>query len=76
MILGQVNDSLLQECQQQLQGEDVSMALDGWSNVHNEPIVCACVTTVDGRTYPIKTINTSGQSHTAAFVYKIAKDAI
>ena len=41
------------ECRNPLEYQNESMMLDGWSNVHNEPIVCASVTTPDGQSYLI-----------------------
>ncbi len=71
-----VYNSLVEKCQQMLDGHDVSMALDGWSNVRNEPIVCICVTTSDGKTYPTMTVNTAGNAHTAAYLAEVARNAI
>ena len=39
--------------------------LDGWSNIHNEPIICITVTTSSGHIYLVDTVDTSGQPHTA-----------
>lgn len=75
-LLNDVHDSLLMKCQNTLQGQSVSMALDGWTNIKNEPVICICVTTPDGKTYPTMTINTSGNSHTAQYLLSVAKDAI
>lgn len=30
-----------------LSGQSVNMSIDGWSNVHNEPVICATITTED-----------------------------
>jgi len=43
-LLNNVFDSFTLETQMQLNGQVVCMALDGWSNIHNESIVCMCVT--------------------------------
>jgi hypothetical protein len=50
----------------------VCMSLDGWSNVHNEPVVCATVTTADSDIYLADTIDTSGKAHTAEYVVEVA----
>jgi hypothetical protein len=75
-LLDNVYLSILDVCQNMLQGKDVCMSLDGWSNVRNEPIVCICVTTNEGKTYPIKAIDTSGHSHTAVYLQGLATNAI
>ena len=39
-ILDNAYNSEIASCKKVLSGETVSMCLDGWSNVHNDPIVC------------------------------------
>ena len=52
------------------------MMLDGWSHVHNEPIVCVSVTTPDGQSYLTQTVDTSGHGHTADYLQEVAKSAV
>ena len=59
-----------------LRNSTVSMALDGWSNIHNEPIVCATITTAEGEVYITDTIDTSSNSHTTVYLAGITKTAI
>ena len=59
-IIDKVHDSLQDDCWTKLCNSTVSMALDGWSNIHNEPIVCATITTAEGEVYITDTIDTSG----------------
>lgn len=59
-----------------LKGKTVSMAFDGWSNVHNEPIICASIVTEHNESYMVKTIDTSGNKHDLDYLTKIAKDVI
>ena len=49
-------------CPEFLKGKSVSrpMCIDGWSNIRNEPIICACIITSDGDVYLTETIDTSG----------------
>ncbi|XP_073446747.1 uncharacterized protein [Dendrobates tinctorius] len=63
-------------CTKYLKDKVVNMSLDGWSNIHNDPIICTCVTTEDGETYLTDTIDTSGNSHTAEYLLEIAKNSI
>nr|XP_047140637.1 uncharacterized protein LOC124815858 [Hydra vulgaris] len=51
------------------------MSLDGWSNVHNAPIVCISVIT-DKTNILVETINTSGHSHTGEYLTQLAREAI
>ena len=40
--------SMQSDCKEQLADQTVFMVLDGWSNIHNEPVVCVSVTTPEG----------------------------
>ena len=52
------------------------MELDGWSNVHNDPLICCSVTTTKGDTFLSSTIDTNDERHTADNLEKIAEEAI
>ena len=69
-------ESLVEECKQKLEKQSVSMSLDGWSNVHNEPVVCVTVTIEQGETFLTSSIDTSGNSHTADYLTEVAKEAV
>ncbi|CAG9814586.1 unnamed protein product [Phaedon cochleariae] len=75
-ILDDTYQSVLEECKQKLEGQVVSMSLDGWSNIHNEPIVCCSIMTQSGDSYLVSTLDTSGHPHTAEYLKEVATDAI
>lgn len=75
-LLDKVQASLVTDCKEVLQDKSVCMALDGWSNIHNEPIVCVSVTTPDGDSFLTETVDTSGHPHTAEYMQEIATTAI
>ena len=75
-MIEKVHDSLQDDCRTKLRNSTVSMTLDGWSNIQNEPIVCATITTAEGEVYITDTIDTSGNSHTAEYLAGITKTAI
>lgn len=75
-ILDDTYRSVLEECKQKLEGQVVSMSLDGWSNIHNEPIVCCSIMTQSGDSYLVSTLDTSGHPHTAEYLKEVATDAI
>ena len=52
------------------------MELDGWSNIHNDPVICCSVTTSEGDTFLTSTIYTEDQRHTADNLEEIAEEAI
>ena len=43
-----------------------------WGDVHNEPLVCATVTTMNSDIYLADTIDISGHSHTSDYLFDIA----
>jgi uncharacterized protein YuzB (UPF0349 family) len=70
-ILDSVHQKEIENCALILEGQFVCMCIDGWSNVHNEPIICACVTTQSGDVYLLETIDTSGNPHTGDYLADI-----
>ncbi|KAB0803242.1 hypothetical protein PPYR_00212 [Photinus pyralis] len=75
-ILEDVHATLQEKCKQDLQGQVVSMVLDGWSNIHNEPIVCCSVVTQNGESVLVETVDTSGNAHTADYLKEVATESI
>lgn len=79
-ISGHLLDTIHEEeklkCSTILNGQMVCLGLDGWSNVHNEPIICATITTKTGDVYLIDTIDTSGHAHTAEYLAEVAIESI
>ncbi len=65
-----------EKCANDLKNETVCLAIDGWSNIHNEPIICVTVTTSTGQTYLIDTVDTSDQCHTAEYLLQFAQSSI
>lgn len=59
-----------------LNGEIVCMSMDGWTNVHNNPIICSVVTKDDGDMFLVDTIDTSGTQHTSENLKKIITESI
>jgi hypothetical protein len=60
------------KCAHTLKGKTACLGLDGWSNVHNEPIICATATTDSGQVYVVDTDDTSGECHTVDYLEKVA----
>ena len=52
------------------------MTLDGWSNVHNEPVIFVSVTTSNCYIYVTDTADTSEHGHTAEYLTDVASTAI
>lgn len=47
-------------------------SLNGWSNVHNEPIVCSSIVAPKGDSMLVETFDTSGHSHTAKYLTELS----
>ena len=75
-LLDDVQTKLMEECKEQLQVKTVAMSLDGWSNIHNELVVCVSLTTAEGHTYLTETVDTSGHRHTLEYLEKVAIGAM
>ena len=75
-LLDEIYEEEKVKCFSSLSGQCVNMSIDGWSNVHNEPVICATITTEDGRALLYETIDTSGKPHTSQYLTEIASDLI
>ncbi|XP_073526372.1 uncharacterized protein [Phyllobates terribilis] len=74
-LLDQMYDREMEQCATALEGKIVNLSIDGWSNVHNDPIVCACITTEEGKVFLTQTTDTSGNAHTAEYLQEVAVKA-
>ncbi len=75
-LLEQIYKEEKSKCFGSLSGQSVNMSIDGWSNVHNEPVVCATITTENGQYFIFETIDTSGNPHRGDYLTEIACDLI
>lgn len=63
------------KCVNDLKNENLCLSLNGWSNIHNEPITYVTLIISTGHTYLLNTIDTSSQLHTAEYLQEIAKSS-
>lgn len=75
-LLDTIYDQEKAKCSEYLNGQIVNFSIDGWSNVHNEPILCAVVTTKKGENYLVDTIDTSGCPHKTDNLVEIVKSSL
>jgi len=76
-LLDKVFDSELSKIKDCLNGKNVCMAQDGWSNIHNDSIVCISVTDIiDETVHLCDTIDTKDNSHTAEYLLHLAVTSI
>lgn len=55
-LMNEIYDEEQAKCLSSLSEQYVNMSIDGWSNVRNEPMIYATITTEDGRTFLYETI--------------------
>ncbi|XP_024882803.1 uncharacterized protein LOC112461697 [Temnothorax curvispinosus] len=72
-LLNEVFDSELAKIKDCLNGKTVCMAQDGWSNIHNDSIVCIAATDIIEETVHLcDIIDAEGNSHTAEYLLNLA----
>ncbi|KAG8191634.1 hypothetical protein JTE90_012351 [Oedothorax gibbosus] len=80
MLAGDLLDTIYEqataESSEILSGETVTTSLDRWSNVDNEPLICASVITSSGENYLASTIDTSGNPHNSDYLCTLAKQSV
>lgn len=47
-ILDTVQKEVKTECRDEVKNSTMCMSLEGWSNIHNEPLVCGSIVTLNG----------------------------
>lgn len=75
-LLDQIYLEEKERCFSNLSGSYVNMSIDGWSNVHNEPIICATITTEQSEVILFDSIDTTGKPHTGEYLAELAEDLI
>lgn len=75
-LLDALHKKVVEETKEILSGETVTMSLDGWSNIHNESLICTSVITTSGDTFLTSTVDSSEHSHTAEYLCDVAKKSI
>ena len=74
-ILDGVYDQLQETAQAKLQGKMVTLSMDGWSDINNDPILGFCII-YDGQAYLVDTVQTSGSAQTAEYLSEIATEKV
>ncbi|EFN81670.1 hypothetical protein EAI_14298, partial [Harpegnathos saltator] len=76
-LLDEVFNSELTKIKDCLNGKTVCMAQDGWSNIHNESIVCISATDIiDETVHLCDTVDTEDNSHIAEYLLNLAVTSI
>jgi len=76
-LLDSVYNSVVSNQYQILKNKTLCMALDGWSNVHNEPIVCITVTILEDKSvHIVHTISSEDNSHGSEYMMSLTIEGI
>lgn len=73
-FLDSIHEELIETCASSLKNETVSMAIDGWSNIKRDPIICVTVTKDNAEVILVDTINTEGEPHTSENLLRLSKE--
>ena len=68
-------EKLKEQMTEQIQGKEVTLMQDGWSDIHNTPVV-ANTLHCDGKSYFLSAVETGTNKKTAEYCTKVAKDAV
>lgn len=74
-ILDQIHDELQNQMMRNLKGKTTTLIVDGWSNVHNEPLTVAALYT-EGKSYLIDAFDTGSDHKTAEYLTDLSKQII
>lgn len=76
-LLDEVHASIQSAIKENLLNKNVCLTLDGWSNVHNDPIIGICVTDIEtNQVHLLESIDSSGHGHTAEYLLQVLKNSI
>jgi hypothetical protein len=74
-LLDKVFDSINDQVSEQLDGKDVTLVQDGWSDIHNQPVIASCVHTGE-KSYFVTAEDTGSHKKTATYCAMLAEQAI
>lgn len=75
-LLNKIYDDEQKNCVNILNNQTVNFSIDGWSNIRNDPIICASVTKDDGKVILVDTIDTSGEPHDSNYLTEMSLKTI
>ena len=74
-LLDEANNRAENEMKQCLKGKLVVISQDGWSNVHNQPIIATNLI-YDGESFPLDYVYTGSEKKTAEYCFKLLQESI
>jgi len=74
-LLDKIHNEIMDQTQSELKGKTVTLMQDGWSDVHNTPIIANVLSTGES-SYFLSTIDSGCNVKSADYCLKVAKEAI
>ena len=74
-LLDEVNEECEKALTTELEGKNVTLIQDGWSNVHNQPIIATCLHT-GTKAFFIRSVDTGSEKKTAEYCSTIAEKEV
>lgn len=67
-LLDQVHDKLKTKMKYEIQGKNVVLVQDGWSDIHNTPVIASSIhCDIDGSSYFLSAVNTGTKKCTILY---------
>lgn len=73
-LLDEIHKGLKEDISKEISGKDVTLMQDGWSDIHNSPVIATSVHT-GTRSFFISSLETGANTKDAAYCTKVASDA-
>lgn len=74
-LLDQVSTEVIHQTKKNVEGKPVTLVEDGWSNIHNDPIIATCIHS-EGKSYFLDSVETGTKTKNAPFHKSIFQQAI
>lgn len=74
-LLDSVHEKITCSMKEELKGKEVTMMQDGWSDIHNTPVIASTLHCQE-KSYFLSAVDTGANKKTAEYCTSVAKDAI
>ena len=74
-LLNEAYDEVVNEMKSLFHNKMCVVSQDGWSNIHNEPIIASTIH-CEGKSYPLDAKCAAGETKTAEYCFELAKTSI
>lgn len=75
-LLDKIYDQELQETKKNFKNNVVCLAIDGWSNINNNPLLSSCIIKEGGVVALVDSCDTSGSKHDVPYVTSVTQNSV